>query len=329
MAPKTVATLVTASLLALGLIGCAVTATPIPGVPLTLASTPTPEPILDISLREMLNLYESNKVAADAKYAGKLVRMRGVVDSIEEDKFRLLPLDSDAFQISGAECNLIKNQRNLIVDLRKGDEIIVMGRHGGFASFFVNTAKIHSCSIIQTEATANQLKPTVIPTASVTPTPAVTLTVLVPTPTLTPLQILALLDQGKITSDEVAAMLSGQTSATSPAPNPMPAVTGTPNPSLIPSSTPDSTSESIKLSGTGQQASPKFGLKEGLAVFRMTHDGTSLFSIRLLDNQGAFVERLVYERGDFDGSKAVGIDEAGVYILDISADGNWTVSIEQ
>ena len=46
-----------------------------------------------------------------------------------------------------------------------------------------------------------------------------------------------------------------------------------------------------------------------------------------LDAQGDRVDLLVSETGSFDGSKAVGIEESGGHILDISADGNWTVSI--
>jgi len=87
---------------------------------------------------------------------------------------------------------------------------------------------------------------------------------------------------------------------------------------------------SVNLEGSGQQASSMFNLNQGLAIFRMTHDGNSNFIIRLLDAQGNSVTTsLVNEIGSFDGSKAVHIDESGTYLLDISADGNWTVRIEQ
>lgn len=85
----------------------------------------------------------------------------------------------------------------------------------------------------------------------------------------------------------------------------------------------------IVLSGTGQQASQKFTLENGLSVFRMTHDGTSNFSITLMDGEGRRIELLVNEIGRFDGSKAVGISGKGEYLLDISASGGWTVTIER
>lgn len=85
----------------------------------------------------------------------------------------------------------------------------------------------------------------------------------------------------------------------------------------------------IQLSGTGQQASQKFDLESGLSLFKMTHVGTSNFSIWLYDSSGQRIELLVNESGNFDGSKAVGITKKGEYILDVSASGKWTVDIEQ
>lgn len=61
----------------------------------------------------------------------------------------------------------------------------------------------------------------------------------------------------------------------------------------------------------------------------MKHDGDSNFAIWLLDETGDRIELLVNEIGDFNGSTVIGIDDAGSYLLDISADGNWNVTIEQ
>lgn len=85
----------------------------------------------------------------------------------------------------------------------------------------------------------------------------------------------------------------------------------------------------IELSGVGQQASKKFALESGLSIFHLTHTGTSNFAVKLLDSDGQAVDLLVNEIGKFDGSKAVGVVNKGEYILDISANGKWTVKIEQ
>ena len=87
--------------------------------------------------------------------------------------------------------------------------------------------------------------------------------------------------------------------------------------------------KSQQFKGHGQKVSPKFALVQGLATFRMTHDGRRNFSIWLLDQQGNRVALLVNKVGDFSGAKALGIKRLGVYILDITADGNWTVKYEQ
>lgn len=96
-----------------------------------------------------------------------------------------------------------------------------------------------------------------------------------------------------------------------------------PKKEIIPEPTP------IELSGMSQQASQKFTLENGLSIFKMTHSGTSNFSITLMDSDGQRVELLVNEIGKFDGAKAVGIAKKGEYVLDISANGKWTVIIEQ
>ena len=48
-----------------------------------------------------------------------------------------------------------------------------------------------------------------------------------------------------------------------------------------------------------------------------------------LDSQGNTVDLLVNEIGPFDGSTAVGIQQSENYLLNVTADGNWTVTIEE
>ena len=88
--------------------------------------------------------------------------------------------------------------------------------------------------------------------------------------------------------------------------------------------------ESQSLQGAGQEVSDPVVLEEGLTIFRMTHDGASNFAIWLLNQEtGEQLELLVNEIGSFDGAKAVGIVDPGNYVLDVSADGNWSVTAEQ
>ncbi len=94
--------------------------------------------------------------------------------------------------------------------------------------------------------------------------------------------------------------------------------------------------EPIEFSGQGDDVSPKFTLEEGITVITMAHSGSSNFQLELLDDNGETIDWLVNEIGSFDGCKAIGVREdnwmgakPGIHLLDITADGNWTVQIEQ
>lgn len=92
--------------------------------------------------------------------------------------------------------------------------------------------------------------------------------------------------------------------------------------------TPAPTHTPQQFTGRGQQTSPQFQLPSGLITFHFTHDGQSNFAIWLLDDQGNQIDLLVNTIGPFDGSKALGIQKPGLYLLNIEADGNWTIEIK-
>jgi hypothetical protein len=92
--------------------------------------------------------------------------------------------------------------------------------------------------------------------------------------------------------------------------------------------------EPLFFSGSGKQTTPRFELAPGLVVLKVTHDGGSTFVVALIDGEGNQVvdssggAPLINELGPFDGSVAVSIQRRGEYLLDVTADGNWSVSIE-
>lgn len=88
-----------------------------------------------------------------------------------------------------------------------------------------------------------------------------------------------------------------------------------------------SASDTRSFSGTGQAATSLFHLGDGLVKFKLTHSGESHFGVWLKDKNGEDVELLANEIGTFDGSKAVGVSD-DQYILDVSADGPWAITIE-
>jgi hypothetical protein len=125
---------------------------------------------------------------------------------------------------------------------------------------------------------------------------------------------------------------------TATAPPPPPPATATPMQAPSPTATTVPTIEApapIALSGSGPRATDLFWLSEGIAIFHMTHNGSSNFAIWLLNESGQRVDLLVNEIGPFDGRKAVGVIDPhgdtspGNHLLDIEADGSWSVTIEQ
>ncbi len=87
----------------------------------------------------------------------------------------------------------------------------------------------------------------------------------------------------------------------------------------------------IDLSGAGAAATETFELEPGLAIFRMTHQGSANFIVDLLDENGARVAPMGLANviGPFEGSQAVAVPSAGQHLLNVQADGPWTFRIEQ
>lgn len=90
------------------------------------------------------------------------------------------------------------------------------------------------------------------------------------------------------------------------------------------------TPEPISLSGSGQQATDPFQLEPGLAVVSMTHQGDANFIVDLLDENGTSVAPMgvANQIGPFEGSIAVQTS-AGDHLLDVQANGPWTIEIKE
>jgi hypothetical protein len=92
----------------------------------------------------------------------------------------------------------------------------------------------------------------------------------------------------------------------------------------------------IHLSGVGDDVTQTFVLTEGCAIFQMTHDGSTNFIIWLTTIGGEQKELLANEIGSYEGSVLVGVQSSsyiapppGTYYLEVTADGDWTVTIKQ
>lgn len=85
--------------------------------------------------------------------------------------------------------------------------------------------------------------------------------------------------------------------------------------------------ETQSFSGSGQEVRQGISIQGGLTVVRATHSGESNFQVSLA-NDSEFNDNFINVIGDFDGAQADLIEE-GEYILEVNADGNWEIDLEQ
>ncbi len=82
------------------------------------------------------------------------------------------------------------------------------------------------------------------------------------------------------------------------------------------------------ISGKGMFVTAPFSLNKGLTRFTLTHDGKSNFIVQLLNQNGEMEALYSNNIGNYEGSRIEYID-SGIHLLNIDADGNWTINITQ
>lgn len=83
------------------------------------------------------------------------------------------------------------------------------------------------------------------------------------------------------------------------------------------------------FAGRGDSVSPIFSLSDGRANIALTHNGERNFAVFIYDvNSGQPIDLLVNTIGPANESAAIAAS-AGDYILQITADGDWTVQVSQ
>jgi hypothetical protein len=85
----------------------------------------------------------------------------------------------------------------------------------------------------------------------------------------------------------------------------------------------------IKFSGKSSQATAKFKYSGGLCLWKVKHNGTSNFQVHLLDTKGREIDTCINEIGRYDGTQVIPIKKAGEYMLNVTADGAWSITIEE
>ena len=125
-------------------------------------STPTPDPDpLIVNLRELLDMRDQNEVAMDSKYKGQFVEMQGIVEEIHDGDIKILPLDSDLLQMSGAVCKFEKANPVMIERLQtviKGDVGIIRGTIKDIDDFMFTEIEIDPCLLVLTPSNSTSME---------------------------------------------------------------------------------------------------------------------------------------------------------------------------
>ncbi len=80
--------------------------------------------------------------------------------------------------------------------------------------------------------------------------------------------------------------------------------------------------------GQGTDVTPFVNLSAGLTVFEFERAGEGRGVFTLLDQAGRAVEQIANQLDVFEGSKPVKVEEAGIYLFNVSGEGNWTLKIK-
>lgn len=126
-----------------------------------------------------------------------------------------------------------------------------------------------------------------------------------------------------------AVLVCALTGPASPQRLPTLTPTSAPTATLAPTATtgPTATPVVFEFSGIGDGLIRFTTPQGGLAEFILTHQGDGNFTVKLVTDQGEYIDLLVNEIGNYEGVRASRI-EAGEYILEITAtDGAWAAII--
>ena len=80
----------------------------------------------------------------------------------------------------------------------------------------------------------------------------------------------------------------------------------------------------VSFSGTGDSVTAPFEAS-GMTVFKINHDGSRNFILRIFDENGNLVKLLVNEIGPYSGEVGAGLS-SGTYRIGVTADGSWSIS---
>ena len=83
------------------------------------------------------------------------------------------------------------------------------------------------------------------------------------------------------------------------------------------------------LSGNGDDVTPPLLFGKGRGKIRMRHSGSSKFEVRWYGEERGLRRRLARSSGPYVAEVSINVMLPGIYVLDVLADGPWSIDIEQ
>ena len=113
----------------------------------TSSPSPTPSPE-QTAVSDLLSEYQANEVAADAKYGGKIVRVTGVVDTIDKDIFGTphVRLTTGSLFGPGVDCYFRNEAEPELAKLTKGQTATAEGK---LLNRHLLGLSLEHCSLVQ------------------------------------------------------------------------------------------------------------------------------------------------------------------------------------
>ncbi len=102
---------------------------------------------IEITAVELSRDYDNNKVAADAKYEDKDLKITGIINDIGKDIMDTpyVALDGLETRLFGVQCMFPRNDESQLVDLSKGQSITLIGKLSGE---IIGSVILKNCSIV-------------------------------------------------------------------------------------------------------------------------------------------------------------------------------------
>lgn len=91
------------------------------------------EVTVEVTAIKLSEEYDANKVAADAKYKDKRLKVTGIIDSIGKDILDdpYVTLEGMPNRLFGVQCMFSKSKEQELINLKKGQEITLTGKMSG------------------------------------------------------------------------------------------------------------------------------------------------------------------------------------------------------